>query len=66
MINVASVASFHPSIYGGVYAATKAYAYSFSMALAAEYEGELQILTLCPGITIPDFGKLPELPRLVY
>jgi len=27
------------------------------MALAAEYEGELQILTLCPGITDTGFWK---------
>jgi uncharacterized protein len=55
IINVASVASFHPSIYSGVYAATKAYVYSFSMALATEYEGKLRILTLCPGLTATEF-----------
>jgi short-subunit dehydrogenase len=57
IINVASVAAFHPSIYGGVYAATKAYVYNFSMALAAEYDGRLNVLTLCPGITDTGFWQ---------
>ena len=55
IINIASVAAFHPSIVGGVYAATKSYVYSFSMALAAEYERKLRILTLCPGLTATGF-----------
>lgn len=57
IINVASVAAFHPSIYAGVYAATKSYVYSFSMALGAEYEGRLRVLTLCPGLTATGFWK---------
>lgn len=67
MINVASVAAFHPSLFAGVYAATKAYVYSFSMALASEYEGKLHILTLCPALTDTEFWSVADVtpPRIL-
>ncbi|MEK7070999.1 MAG: SDR family NAD(P)-dependent oxidoreductase [Patescibacteria group bacterium] len=68
IIHVSSVAAFHPSVYAAVYAATKAYIYSFSMALASEYEDRINILTLCPGITDTDFwptsGVTP--PKMLF
>lgn len=66
IINVASVAAFHPSMFAGIYSATKAFVYSFSMSLAAEYEGRLRILTLCPGLTDTGFWKASNViaPRM--
>jgi len=52
VINVSSLGGFQPLPYAAVYAATKAFVTSFSMALAAEVRSEgVAVVTLCPGRT---------------
>ncbi|KAB8141356.1 SDR family oxidoreductase [Chloroflexia bacterium SDU3-3] len=56
VINVSSTASFQPVPSMAVYAATKAFVTSFSVALAEEYRSEgLQVVALCPGATATNF-----------
>jgi short-subunit dehydrogenase len=52
IINVSSTAGFQPMPYVAVYAATKAFVTSFSMALAEEVRTQgVTVVTLCPGPT---------------
>jgi len=52
IINVASVAGFQPIPHMAVYAASKAFVISFSVALWEECRGRnVQVVTLCPGTT---------------
>jgi short-subunit dehydrogenase len=52
IINVSSTACFQPMPYFAVYAATKAFVTSFSLALAEEVRGQgIHVVTLCPGPT---------------
>ena len=52
VINVSSTAGFQPMPYAAVYAATKAFVTSFSMALAEEVRAHgIKVVTLCPGPT---------------
>ena len=52
IINVSSTAGFQPMPYVAVYAATKAFVTSFSMALAEEVRAHgITVVTLCPGPT---------------
>src|SRR5436853_3429441 len=52
IINVSSTAGFQPMPYVAVYAATKAFVTSFSMALAEEVRPHgITVVTLCPGPT---------------
>jgi hypothetical protein len=52
VINVSSTAGFQPMPYAAVYAATKAFVTSFSMALAEEVRAHgITVVTLCPGPT---------------
>jgi len=52
IINVASIAGFQPIPYLAVYAATKAFVISFSVALWEECrERNVHVLGLCPGTT---------------
>jgi hypothetical protein len=56
IINISSTAGFQPIPYTSVYAATKAYVTSFSMALAEEVCGYgVKVLALCPGGTATNF-----------
>lgn len=56
IVNVASTAAFQPLPDMAVYAATKAFVRSFSLALAAEAEQhDIQVLTVCPGATETPF-----------
>ncbi|MFN3691501.1 MAG: SDR family NAD(P)-dependent oxidoreductase [Fervidobacterium sp.] len=56
IINVASVAGFIPIPHFSVYAATKAYVYSFSMSLWAELKDKnVQVLCVAPGTTKTKF-----------
>lgn len=58
IINVASLAGFQPIPYMAVYAATKAFIISFSVALAEEvYERGVTVLGLCPGTTTTELFK---------
>lgn len=50
IINIASSAAFQPMPYFAVYAATKAFVYSFSDALWAECSGRgVHVMAVCPG-----------------
>lgn len=59
IINIASTASFQPVPLMAVYAATKAYVKSFSLALEAELEedknNKAKIICICPGVTETEF-----------
>jgi uncharacterized protein len=56
IINVSSTAGFQPVPYTSVYASTKAFVTSFSMALAEEVRPyRIKVVTLCPGGTKTNF-----------
>jgi len=57
VINVASLAAFAPLGGFAVYAASKAYALSLSVALAAEWKGRgIRVCALCPGPVSTEFS----------
>lgn len=57
LINTASLAAFLPLGNFGVYAATKAYALSFSVSLAAEVADRgISVCALCPGSVSTEFA----------
>jgi short-subunit dehydrogenase len=59
IINVSSTAGFQPMPYVAVYAATKAFVTSFSMALAEEVRTHgVTVVTLCPGPTQSGDSKI--------
>ncbi len=59
IINVASLAAFIPLGNFAVYAATKAYVLSFSVALAAEVADRgITVTALCPGPVDTEFAKV--------
>lgn len=59
IINVASLAAFLPLGNFAVYAATKAYVLSFSVALAAELKEQgIFVSALCPGSVSTDFANV--------
>jgi short-subunit dehydrogenase len=64
VINVSSTAGFQPMPYAAIYAATKAFVTSFSMALAEEVRSDgITVVTLCPGPTQTEStspGKSPS------
>lgn len=56
ILNVASLYSFAPVPYQSVYAASKAFLMSFSVALAEELRGTgVTVTALCPGVTQTEF-----------
>ncbi len=57
VVNVASLAAFAPLGNFAVYAATKAYVFSFSLALAAEWSSRgIAVHALCPGPVESEFA----------
>ncbi|WP_407427096.1 SDR family NAD(P)-dependent oxidoreductase [Treponema sp.] len=59
IINVSSLAAFLPLGNFAVYAATKSYVLSFSVALAAELKNKgIKVCTLCPGSVSTDFANI--------
>lgn len=59
IVNVASLASFAPLGNFAVYAATKAYVLSFSMALAAELADDgIFVIAACPGPVDTEFAQV--------
>ena len=64
IINVSSTAGFQPMPYAAIYAATKAFVTSFSIALAEEVRTNgITVVTLCPGPTQTEStspGKSPS------
>ncbi len=58
VINVSSQAAFQPVPYMAVYAATKAFVYSFSLALYEEWRSRgVHVQTLVPGPTQSEFDE---------
>ncbi len=58
IINVSSTASFQPIPYTAVYAATKAFVTSFSLAIEEELRSlGIKVVTLCPGGTATKFWE---------
>lgn len=59
MINVSSMTGFQPIPYATMYAATKAFMNSFSMALREELRAyNVTVVTLCPGGTRTNFVNI--------
>ena len=59
IINTASLASFAPLGNFAVYAATKAYVLSFTLALAAEVRDRgIRVCALCPGSVSTEFAEV--------
>lgn len=59
IINVASAAAFGPQPRFAVYAASKSYVYSFSVALEAELkEREIHVTAVCPGPVETEFFEV--------
>ena len=58
ILNVASTAGYQPGPFTNVYYATKAFVFSFSVALAEELAGTgVTVTTLCPGFTRTEFHE---------
>lgn len=59
IINVASLAAFLPLGNFAVYAATKSYVLSFSVALAAELKDKgIHVMAMCPGSVSTEFANV--------
>ena len=64
VINVASIAGFQPIPYMAVYAASKAFVISFSVALREECrDRNVRVLALCPGTTDTPFFDIASAPE---
>jgi uncharacterized protein len=64
VINVASIAGFQPIPFMAVYAATKAFVISFSVALWEECrDRNVRVVTLCPGTTDTPFFDTAGAPE---
>ena len=62
IINISSLASYQPMPYFSVYAATKAFVTSFTLALHEEYRCKgIKILGVCPGYTKTSFNKRAQI-----
>lgn len=62
ILNVASTAAFVPGPFMAVYYATKAFVFSFSLAVAEELKGSgVTVTALCPGPTRTNFGEVAGL-----
>jgi uncharacterized protein len=68
IINVSSTAGFQPMPYFTVYAASKTFVTSFSLALAEELRGSgIRVVTLCPGPTrAPSHEGLASKSRITF
>jgi short-subunit dehydrogenase len=64
ILNVASTAAFQPGPFMALYYASKAFVYSFSVALAEELAGSgVTVTTLCPGPTRSQFHARAGMKR---
>jgi short-subunit dehydrogenase len=62
ILNVASTAAFQPGPFTAIYYATKAFVFSFSLALAEELSGTgVSVTTLCPGFTASEFHRRAQM-----
>ena len=64
VLNVASTAAFQPGPFTAMYYASKAFVFSFSVALGEELRGTgVTITTLCPGFTRTEFHERARMVR---
>ena len=64
IMSVASTAAFQPGPFTNIYYATKAFVFSFSVALAEELKGSgVTVTTLCPGYTRTEFHERARIDR---
>jgi short-subunit dehydrogenase len=64
VLNVASTAAFQPGPYTAMYYASKAFVFSFSVALKEELRGTgVTVTTLCPGFTRTEFHERARMVR---
>jgi short-subunit dehydrogenase len=64
ILNVASTAAFQPGPFTNIYYATKAFVFSFSVALAEELAATgITVTTLCPGFTKTEFHERAGIQR---
>lgn len=64
ILNVASTAGFQPGPFTNIYYATKAFVFSFSVALSEELVGTgITVTTLCPGFTRTEFHERAGMQR---
>jgi len=64
ILNVASTAAFQPGPFTAMYYASKAFVFSFSVALAGEFAGTgVTVTTLCPGFTRTEFHERAQMKR---
>jgi short-subunit dehydrogenase len=64
ILNVGSTAGFQPGPFTNIYYATKAFVFSFSVALAEELAGSgITVTTLCPGFTKTEFHERAGMQR---
>jgi uncharacterized protein len=67
VINVASTSAFQPVPFLAVYAASKAFALSFTEALAGELRGTGVVAqALCPGLTESEFHQVAGTDRVLF
>jgi uncharacterized protein len=67
VINVASMSSFQPVPYLGVYAASKAFVLSFTESLAVELKSTgVRVQALCPGNVPTEFQELAGTSNVPY
>jgi short-subunit dehydrogenase len=64
ILNVASTAAFQPGPWTAIYYASKAFVFSFSVALAEELAGTgVTVTTFCPGATQTEFFERAGMQR---
>jgi short-subunit dehydrogenase len=64
ILNVGSTAAFQPGPFTNIYYATKAFVFSFSVALGEELAGTgITVTTLCPGFTRTEFHERAGIKR---
>jgi len=64
ILNVASTAAFQPGPWTAIYYASKAFVFSFSVALAEELAGTgVTVTTFCPGATRTEFFERANMQR---
>jgi short-subunit dehydrogenase len=64
ILNVASTAAFQPGPFTAVYYATKAFVFSFSVALSEELRGTgVSVTAFCPGVTDTEFFERARMRR---
>jgi short-subunit dehydrogenase len=67
LVNVVSTSAFQPVPFLAVYAASKAFALSFTEAIATELDGTgVRVQALCPGLTATEFQALAHTDRVPF